>query len=233
MKIQREDAARTQGRLLKAAAEVFAVKGYRDATIAEICARAQANTAAVNYHFGDKESLYREAWRQSLKEALRDHPPDGGVNENAPPKERLKGQIKALLNRFSDENNKEFMIVQREMASPTGLLEHVIHEEIQPMQARLNLVIRELLGPDVSDTQVQFCEISIFSQCVNPAVTNWGRGENADKGNKPTSLNDINDYIEHVITFSLGGIKAVLDAKKSRKAESTKSLQKRSSSRRR
>ena len=37
MKIPREDTARTRGKLLAAAGEIFAEKGFRDATIAEIC----------------------------------------------------------------------------------------------------------------------------------------------------------------------------------------------------
>src|SRR4030095_12192205 len=48
----------TRQRLLEAAGEVFAARGFRAATVREICQRAQANLAAVNYHFGDKERLY-------------------------------------------------------------------------------------------------------------------------------------------------------------------------------
>jgi AcrR family transcriptional regulator len=98
---------------LAAASEVFAAKGYPDATIAEICAKAGANLAAVNYHFRDKESLYREAWRQSLVESLKAHPPDGGVRSDASPEDRLRGQIKALLERVSDKDNKECSIMQK------------------------------------------------------------------------------------------------------------------------
>jgi AcrR family transcriptional regulator len=70
MKIRRKDAGRTSKKLLAAASEVFAQKGYRDATISEICERAGANVAAVNYHFGDKETLYKEAWRHSFSASL-------------------------------------------------------------------------------------------------------------------------------------------------------------------
>ncbi|RXF57379.1 TetR family transcriptional regulator, partial [Enterococcus faecalis] len=39
------------------------------ATVAEICARAGANIAAVNYYFGGKVALYQEAWRHCLAES--------------------------------------------------------------------------------------------------------------------------------------------------------------------
>ena len=57
--------------VLHAACEVFADRGYRDATVAGICHKAGANPAAINYHFNDKESLYVEAWRQAAEEAER------------------------------------------------------------------------------------------------------------------------------------------------------------------
>src|SRR3990172_6788460 len=125
MNIPRKSTSKTYNSLLSAAAEVFADKGYRDATIAEICERAMANIAAVNYHFGDKETLYREAWRYSFSESIKVHPPDGGVSGDARPEERLRGQIVALLPRVADRDNKEFLIVQMEFANPTGLLNEI------------------------------------------------------------------------------------------------------------
>src|SRR5581483_5080148 len=57
----------TQKRLLQAAGQVFAEKGYEAATVREICRRAKvANIAAVNYYFGDKEKLYVTAVREAF-----------------------------------------------------------------------------------------------------------------------------------------------------------------------
>ena len=75
----RTDGIETRKRVLQAACEVFAARGYRDATVAAICRKAGANSAAINYHFNDKESLYVEVWRQSADEAMRLYPLDGGV----------------------------------------------------------------------------------------------------------------------------------------------------------
>src|SRR6266481_4278091 len=53
---RKEESPRT--RLLEAAGQVFAEKGFDRATGKEICERAGTNTAAVNYYFGGMEGLY-------------------------------------------------------------------------------------------------------------------------------------------------------------------------------
>ncbi len=48
-------------RLLDAAREVFSEHSFQGATVREICRLAEANVAAVNYHFGSKDGLLAEA----------------------------------------------------------------------------------------------------------------------------------------------------------------------------
>jgi len=60
------------------AQEVFAEKGYREATVEDICSRAKSNIAAINYHFGSKEELYAQVWRRAFDEANEAYPPEGG-----------------------------------------------------------------------------------------------------------------------------------------------------------
>ncbi len=60
----------TREAILTAATDVFAEKGYHEATTREICRRAGANVAAVHYHFGDKAELYREVFRRPLQDLV-------------------------------------------------------------------------------------------------------------------------------------------------------------------
>jgi AcrR family transcriptional regulator len=209
MKVPREDAVRTQKRLLAAASEGFAEKGYREATISEICERAKSNVAAVNYHFGDKETLYVKAWRHAFYESLKVHPPDGGVSANAPPEERLRGRVKALLGRVTSPSNKEFLIVLKELATPTGLLEEVKRKDLRPLRERMEGLIRELLGSHASETQVQFCAKGIVSQCVIPILMRKMDRGREEGGSNYCGIGEIESYVDHVVEFSLAGIRAI------------------------
>ena len=84
MRKQRSDGQETRQNLLMAAGEIFAAKGFRETTIAEICKQAEANTAAVSYHFGSKEALYVESWRYAFSQSLSLYPPDGSIPAEAP-----------------------------------------------------------------------------------------------------------------------------------------------------
>lgn len=194
---------------MAAAIEIFAEKGYRDATIAEISERAGTNIASVNYHFGDKETLYREAWRQSFRDSLEKHPPDGGIGSEAPAKQRLRARIVSLLRRITDNNNKEFLIVHKELANPTGLLEEVMHEELRPLRRKIQDIVREVLGPLPSETQVRFSAIGIVGQCIMPGFLN--RTEKGVGELDYWRIEDVEIYAEHLMTFNLAGLRALRD----------------------
>jgi AcrR family transcriptional regulator len=209
MKNLRQDSARTRKSLLTTASEVFAEKGYHNTTIAEISERAGTNIAAVNYHFGDKETLYRKAWRYAFLQSLESHPPHGGAPDTAPVEQRLKAHIRALLSRITDSGNRGFMIVYKELSNPTGLLEEVMREEVLPITERMEGLVREVLGPGVSKTKVRFYAIAIIGQCVMPTFINRLEKLESDVQKDSWRIEDIDAYARHVAAFSLAGMRAV------------------------
>src|SRR3954451_20056019 len=85
----------TRARLLEAAGEEFAEKGYDGATVRSICARAEVNLAAVNYHFGDKEQLYTQAVLEAHRCCVQPAPEAGPGDGD--PAEQLRSQIHHFL----------------------------------------------------------------------------------------------------------------------------------------
>ncbi len=212
MKQPRKRHNQTREQLLEAACLVFAEKGYHNATIAEICQSAGANIAAVNYHFGDKKTLYAKAWRIGFERSIKAHPTDGGVPDDAPPAERLRGRILALIRRFSDPASHELEMIHKEMANPTGLLGVVMQESIQPLRQKLRSIVKELLGPTANEESVMLCLMSIRAQCFNPAVRDRHRDVFAKVGLKHHTKEKkipIERIADHVTRFTLAGIREV------------------------
>lgn len=213
MRKQRCDGQETRQNLLAAAGEIFAHKGFREATIAEICQQAEANTAAISYHFGSKEALYVESWRYAFTRSLSIYPPDGGVPATAPAEERLYGRILSIMRSIVDPQSHDFDIFHKEMANPTGLLAKAIQESVEPIFKGFALLVCELLGKEPHDPEVQLCAMSIRAQCFGPLLHARQRKTNQGlpcTGIEPL-LEDVKHLADHVTRFSLAGIRALRD----------------------
>ena len=220
----------TRERLLDVAGKLFADKGFAEATVAEICRGAEANIAAVNYHFGSKENLYQEAWRHAHGKALRLSPPDGGVAASAPAADRLRGRIRGILQRAMAAEGVEFRIMGQEMAKPTGLLAKIVEEAIRPMRQATERIVIELLGGakepgeaagGAIDPQVlRLCEISIIAPCMMIVRRRHFHGRGAKGGNGNGGMGPeftpdmLEGMVEHFTSFALAGVAAVKERMK-------------------
>jgi len=202
-----EDTVNTPERLLEAAVELFARKGFRGTTVAEICRAAGANIASVNYHFGGKENLYQKAWRHTHDRMLVKIPPDGGVEADQPAEQRLRGRIRAGLQRAMLGDAVEFRIMRNEMANPTGLLRQVIEDAIRPIRQATQTILRELLGPQAADLDVELCEVCVVAPWMH--VTHRRQAEKHE-GLAPVFREDMLEaMVDRFTAFALAGIREV------------------------
>jgi AcrR family transcriptional regulator len=197
----------TRLRLLNAAGGVFAEKGFRAATVREICGVAGANVAAVNYHFGDKERLYSEVLRYSHACAMSKHPAEvpGGWN----PEQRLRAFITSFLRRVFDGGQPAWheKLMSREMVEPTGALDDLVHQEIQPRYRDLGEIIRGIGGKNSDENLVRHCVQSVVAQCVfyHHARPMLERLEPSQQFDKAT----VEERAEYIYRFSLAAIRAM------------------------
>ncbi|HNR33151.1 MAG TPA: CerR family C-terminal domain-containing protein [Candidatus Hydrogenedentes bacterium] len=198
----------TKEKVLEEACKVFAEKGYRDATHAEICRRAGANVAAVNYYFGSKESLYRAVFEHLARKVERMYPLDGGLLAASPPERRLHAFIHAHLSRVFDPEllGDLHRIRMAEMFDPTGLLEELLARQLARDREQVQRLLRELLGSGASRRDVEWCEMSIVAQCLIGAPGPPDKGPRAIFG---LDASEVDRLTDHILRFSMAGIKAI------------------------
>ncbi len=201
----------TRNRLLVAAAEVFAEQGFRHARISDICERAQANIAAVNYHFGDKENLYLEVVKK-LEEESKADAPYMQIDPNASPEQKLHTFVREFLGVLLKTGPSTWLgkLMAREMMEPTAALDYMIAHVIPPVDGVARGIVGEVLSLPAESPIVQLCVSSVLSQCMiyfdTKEIVFRTRPEliNPDRSYDSSTIAFL---AEHITQFSLHGLR--------------------------
>jgi TetR/AcrR family transcriptional regulator, regulator of cefoperazone and chloramphenicol sensitivity len=198
----------TRDKLIEAAGEVFAERGYRAATIREICRLAGANVAAVNYTFGDKMGLYTEVLRHSVR-AARTAAITAALDGSSSPEEMIRGVIRARLMSLCQEARPDWQIrlVMHEFSHPTPAMGRVVDEGMRPIYDRVRKAVGEIIGlpPDHETTLLSVNSIVgqiLFYTFSRPVLARL----QPELKLTPEKLNRIAD---HIADFSLEYLKKV------------------------
>ena len=203
----------TRARLLATAERLFGERGFKVVTVREICKAAEANVAAVNYHFGDKLGLYREVLQGAIDvmrettEAARDE------GRGQPPEEQLRRYLFVFLHRALRSGRLAIhRLITREMNDPTPALDTLVEQGLRPRIEYLGGVISRILRCDPADERVMRCVASVQAQAVayfpNPIAAHLGFPF------RPTPA-QIDKAARHIATFSIAGVRAVAAAPRS------------------
>lgn len=155
----------TREKLLEAAGRVFADRGYDAATIREICRRAGANVAAVNYHFRDKQGLYTQVLARMAGQA-RIERMQATLDQTAPPEEILRRVIKARLQGLGADRLPDwhFRIVAREFSHPTPAMSRMIDKVSRPLYERMLDLVGQIIQLPADDEKTRLCTHSVMGQ---------------------------------------------------------------------
>jgi AcrR family transcriptional regulator len=205
----KDDPASTQARVLEAASTLFAAKGFRGTTVADICRHAGANIAAVNYYFGSKKKLYREAWRHAHVSMLKAFPPDGAVPASAAAELRLRGRIRGLLQRAMAGDGREFRIMSHEMTNPTGLLAQVVQDSLGPLRQAMREILGELLGNRADERVIQWCQLCVVGPCLQLVHRRHTHRPAAEAASASPVDGELEEMVEHFTSFALAGIRDI------------------------
>jgi TetR/AcrR family transcriptional regulator, regulator of cefoperazone and chloramphenicol sensitivity len=202
----------TRMRLLEAAGPIFAAKGFHWAKIRDICARAGANVAAVNYHFGDKLGLYTEVLRYSIAAA--------GIDSNltlsasgVSPEVRLRSFVRMILDCVFNSSRPgwHMKLVLQEMSHPTPAMDEFVKQFIRPRYEILCGLIGSLIGQSSKARITQLCAHSVVGQARHYLIANAVIG--AVWPELTFTPKDLDEIADHITAFSLAGIEAAGAAK--------------------
>jgi AcrR family transcriptional regulator len=151
-----EKGERARTRLISEASRIFAEKGFAKASTREICLAAGLNVAAIHYHFGDKDGLYRVVLLgpiQGFALAL-----DGFDNPALP----LAAALERLFAPFVgsdggvDEAEAEvgMRLFLREMLEPTPVFAAAMAQHIGPVHERMAAFLARHIGVAEVDEDV-------------------------------------------------------------------------------
>ncbi|CAN5617541.1 CerR family C-terminal domain-containing protein [soil metagenome] len=196
-------------RLLQAAVEVFAEKGFKAATVREIVEKAGTNIAGVNYHFGDKDRLYIEACKHAHACSAKLTPPPSWP-EGTPPSVKLSQFIHGMVHSMTVPTSVVAMqLMMREMANPTAAAKQIVHDYIQPMAFALRNILREML-PGHNEQRLLMIGFSVIGQCLfyrqNRNVADLIFGDGTIDGLRPEA---IAEHVERFTLAALGQVKPI------------------------
>ena len=194
----------TKARLLDAAGEEFAERGFDGATIRGISERAHANVAAVNYHFRDKDNLYVQAVIEAHRcgvEPEGDDEPDG-----LSAAESLRLYVRNFLSRvlaLGSEDSWHQRLMLREMLRPSHASETLVREVIRPKFERLVAILR-LACPGLDERRVTASAFSIIGQCLHYKMAR----PIAERliGDEAFTALDLDYLADHIAGFSLAAL---------------------------
>jgi AcrR family transcriptional regulator len=198
------DDART--RILAAAGPIFAEKGFQAATVREICRSAGVNLAGVNYHFGDKETLYIEAVK--LARRLRaSQAPMPHLSKRMPPEERLRMFVQTIVRRMVgiERASWQSQLMMREMLRPTKACQAMVEEYLRPEFEVLLDILRELLPENTPRHDLYRAGFSIIGQCLFYRVA----GDVVRFLVPPDEFQDeydVEQLTDHICRMTLGGL---------------------------
>lgn len=214
----REDSTDTRERLIVAGMEVFAERGFADASVRQICKHAGANTAAVNYHFGDKQSFYAEVLATCHLRAVRRRPLPRLADDPDHPERVLGAFIRWFLELLIvDGAGPLGRLMAREMADPTPALDQLTRRSLLPIMVNLQEIL-VALTPDWPLRRRFLVQKSIMGQCLfyrftQPAMDRFravvDEGGTASMPPGLMAKPDLPELSRHITEFSLAGIRAV------------------------
>jgi len=209
----------TRERILDAGERLFMAHGYEGTSMRQITGEAGVNLAAVNYHFGSKESLMQEVFRRRLdwlnEERMRvlDALEVEAAGQPVKPSAIVDAFFGTLLRMAGDENRGGMTFLRllgRTLTEPSEFIRAFLAHEYQAVMDRYKEALFRAL-PEVPKAEIVWrfhfmlgaTSYAIAGTDALRLVTDW-QIEDED------STDRLDRLVPRLMSFLLGGLRAQL-----------------------
>ena len=167
----------TRNQLLETGLRLFSIHGYESVSTRQLTRDSGANIAAINYHFGGKEGLYRVVLEQLVNDTEPYFGPglqkiQDSILAAAKDRQKLVSVITGLVNNlFRLFLQDDFMcwrapLVMREYANPSGNFDVLYKGCIEPLHRTVTAIAAAVLQKPIDDEECVIRAHAILGQIV-------------------------------------------------------------------
>jgi len=162
-KHSREDGEATRRHILETAVRLFAEHGYADTTSKMICREAGVNIAAVNYHFGSRDDLYRAVLDEVHEHIVNEREMELITTADLSAEEKLERVLDAYIATAYDGQSWYARIWAHELISSSPLGGRDFLAGTLTKERSIVSLLSEITAIPLGDPALQCCIITVMA----------------------------------------------------------------------
>ncbi len=158
-----KDSEKTRAKIIEAAGQLFAERGFKGVTVRDIVKKADTHLSALNYHFRTKDALYREVVLEACRQASIS-PEDQEQLSALDPEKALYLLINVSLKSYRDHNasNWQNVLLTKECWEPSPVFGEIIEVYFKPATDFISRIVGKTVDKPADDHQVRFSVIALL-----------------------------------------------------------------------
>lgn len=193
-----------KNKIIEAASELFATKGYQSTTVRDICQKAGIYQLSINYHYGSKENLFKEVLlhtyndteETTLVERIKDFPPDKQLEEV------IRTRLYSVFNRC--ERGRFFRIIAKEISNNYDFIIEIMSETLLEYLLFIRGIFAEISEHKLSDFELNYCVYLLMSHMS--ALVMHEKAVFLFFNTTTPDEEQIEMFIQHIKKFILAGV---------------------------
>lgn len=203
----------TRTRLIEVGGQVFARYGFSLATGKDICRAAGVNPAAINYHFGGVEALYREVLREVVDRMVGADELSQKVAATDRPREKLRALIGFFVQALTGPlaASWEVRVLAREIVTPA--FPTLLEKELQQRMTIVKAIVADVMELEPAHPAVAIGYVSVMAPCLLLLIGDRGRFERVFPSLKIAPA-EHEAITERLVQTAYGGLRALAKAER-------------------